>query len=319
MRYQKSIFKTEGGQPSLTGAGTLLLAYAERFVEKTVQVSLSGSDESAASVDTTTNFPVPVDHGDSLIASIAGDLDQELTIACTVAAKTAGNAPTYNVPNNATLTIPINGADQTITWLAADFPDNTVITLAQALAYFALKLTGISATDDGGSPKISTLRKGTAATIGVITGSAAVIFGFPGGVAAGTGNIANNLTGLTFTEFKTLAEAAFTGDTGVLVTAVGDDSTISTNNTGDDASIQIKASTLATKLGIDLDLHEGLTMSVTLEGTIDGDTWVELGGFTDSGFLLVPESIDQLRVVVADYTAGTITAMLGAFDPRVGA
>src|SRR5690242_16508237 len=101
MRYKTSKFKTtdESQAATLTTNGELLLDYAGRFVDKTVQVTIEGGTGTPSIVNTTVNFPVPVVNGDELTASIGGEADQTMTIACTSATKTAVNMPTYNIPN----------------------------------------------------------------------------------------------------------------------------------------------------------------------------------------------------------------------------
>lgn len=229
-----------------------------------VEVPNAGSLDTPGEVTHTTKFPIPVVNGDSLIASVGGAADQTVTIACTAASKTAAISPTYNIADGLTTIHPINGTSHTIIWAAADFVDNTAITLDEAIAYFNAKLPGIYADDNGGAPRITTDRKGTLATLGPVTGTAAALFNFTAGTTTGTGNVGDNLTGMTLAEFIGLAEAAFTSNSGVDVADQDLDevpgdvfATISTVAVGATASIQIKASTLATKMGFDLLLHAG--------------------------------------------------------------
>lgn len=239
-------------------AGTIT---AERA---SVTLQNAGTADSSGIATATIAFPIPVVNGDVLTASVGAAADQNATISCTAASKTAALSPTYNVANGLTTIHPINGVSYTITWVAVDFVDNTAITLAEALNYFNIKLPGIAADSNGGAPRITTDQQGLQASLGPVTGTAAAVFNFPGGTVNGTGNIDDNLTGMTLNEFEAIAEAAFTNSSGVTIQDLDLDNdavevfaSIVTVAVGPAASIQVKASTLATKMGFDLVLHSG--------------------------------------------------------------
>lgn len=59
-------------------------------------------------------------------------------------------------------------------------------------------------------------------------------------------------------------------------------------------------------------------MVVTVQGTIDGTNWAAIGaiGPTASGFVSVPQSVEQIRIVVSAFAAGTSSAVLGFREGR---
>jgi hypothetical protein len=61
-----------------------------------------------------------------------------------------------------------------------------------------------------------------------------------------------------------------------------------------------------------------VNMTIKLEGTIDGTNWAELAIIPANSITYVQESVAQLRVSVTNWVSGSISAVFGGFDPRVG-
>ncbi len=64
---------------------------------------------------------------------------------------------------------------------------------------------------------------------------------------------------------------------------------------------------------------QAITAMVSMEGSIDGNQWIELAQLANGeGFIVIPETIQLVRIVVTVHVAGDIRAGISGFDQRIG-
>lgn len=97
--------------------------------------------------------------------------------ACAVS---AGNTETYALSNGQTLTVKVDqGAEQTATFETADFVAIGAATAAEVAAVIDTDISGATAADEGGMPRITSDTDGTGSAIQVTGGTANTALGFP--------------------------------------------------------------------------------------------------------------------------------------------
>lgn len=217
--------------------------------------------------------PYLLQAGQKLDISVDGGGTLVATFDAARATNTAVNAPTYALADAQTLLVSINaGPVQTITFLTASFVDIANATAAEVNAVINAGLTSAFADLDGGAPRLNTDRLGTGASVEVTGGTASAAFGFPGGVVAGTGDVAD-ISAVTAAEAKIVIEADVANTT---VTDVGGQLQIdSSATTGPSSTIQVEATSDALAFGFDNAVHSGfsgaaaptLIATATSEGT----------------------------------------------------
>lgn len=99
----------------------------------------------------------------------------------------AATAETFALVDAQTLLVDVDaGGVQVVVFNAVDFDDISLATAAEVAAIIAAALTGASAADDGGAPRITSDAWGVTSSVEVTGGTAAAAFAFPGGAQAGT-------------------------------------------------------------------------------------------------------------------------------------
>lgn len=224
-------------------------------------IQTSATAPTAGTVLATGSAPFLLAPNDTIVGNVDGVGQQTATFTATAGSRTSGNTEPFALVNNQTLLVAVNGAAaQTITFLTAEFSNIAAATAAEVAAVINAKITGAQATVAAGAVVITSDRKGTSSSVEVTGGTAAAAFAFPGGAGSGTGNVAN-IEAVTFSEVKTVLEAALTNGSGVTVTDEGGGQPrISSNTTGASSSILVAAaSTADTKMGFDNATHTGTT------------------------------------------------------------
>lgn len=285
-----------------------------------VSLDTAASAASPAQVDGTIAGPWAITSGLVLTADVEGGGTQDLTFTHSPASKTSATGGTYNIPDLSTLVIPINGDDKNIIFDASFFVDNTQARADEVAAFLNQYpgFTGVNVTRVGdaatGTVKIDTDGSGTDFSIGVITGTAASLFSFPGGVVTGGGNVGNG-NAVTQAELKSLAEATFTNGSGVNVTTWGaSQPRIETVQTGNAATLAITG-TAAAVFGFPAGLFTGsdgapaptLTVKGKWIGTYANDLEIQIAAPTsgNSGeFNLIVLENDVIRETWANLVIG---------------
>lgn len=191
------------------------------------------------------------------------------TFDAAAATVTAGNAPTYALADGQTLTVIVDGGIvQTIEFLAAEVVDIAAVTLEESLAIINAKISGANANDNGGSPRISSDKRGTDSSIQVTGGTAAAAFGFPGAAVAGTGDVAD-IEAVTVAEIKAVVEADIAG---VTVNDVGGAPQFVSQTTGAASSVQAAAGAAQTAFGLSTVSAIGSTGAAVNTLTLTGKT-----------------------------------------------
>ena len=123
-----------------------------------------------------------------VITALAGNIDtidtpqagwNSVTNGAVQAAVTAGNSETYALTNGWTLTVKVDGGGtQTATFNTGDFSDIANATAAEVFAVLNTDITGQTASDDSGAPKITSDDTGTGGIIEVTGGTANAALGF---------------------------------------------------------------------------------------------------------------------------------------------
>lgn len=203
--------------------------------------------------------PFNLEPGDTLVGSVGGGGNQTATFNAAAAARTSG-AETFALVNGQDLTLTVNGgALQTIAFLTGEFVDIANATAEEVAAVINAKATGVQATVTGGGTTvtITTDRRGSSAELNITGGTANGALGFTTGAQAGTGDVAD-IDSVTVAEIKTLVEAAWTNNSGVVVTNDGGRVRITSVATGPASSVLVVASSTADdELGLDNATHSG--------------------------------------------------------------
>ena len=212
--------------------------------------------------------------GDTLVTKIDALGNATLTFAAVAAARESG-AATFNIPNNATLLVAIDGgAVQTIIFPSSSFVDNTAATAAEVAAVINAGLVGGQATVTSGGTKVTIAsdKKGLASGVNVSGGTAnAGILAYTTGNVAGTGNV-QNIAAVTAAEVASLGQAATAGSTWA---AVAGAVRVTSNITGALSKVQIiNTSTAGAKIGFDNAIHSGASgapvSTLTVDAKYDG-------------------------------------------------
>jgi hypothetical protein len=247
-------------------------ANSKSSVAGTLNLLTAATAAVAAAVLGTIVGPYALLPGDTLLVSRDALGTATSTFTATRAAVSAGNAPTYALANNQTLTLKINGGSvQTITFVTASFVAIAAATTAEVNAVINAALAGGFADVNVASPRINSTQRGSGSRVEITGGTANTALGFSTVAVAGTGNVAD-VSAITVAEIKTIVELATSG---VTVTNVGGAVRITSNTTGSSSSVQVTApSTADDELGLDNAVHLGGTgasvATLKVDGAYDG-------------------------------------------------
>lgn len=221
----------------------------------TLNVNTSALAATSGSVTSSNTGPWNLEPGDTITASVNGGGNLTATFTATAAARDSSGAWPKALVDGQTLLVSVDGAAaQTVTFLTAEFVAIGAATVAEVAAVIAAKLTGVLVSVVGGQARVTSDRRGTSSGINVTGGTANGVLAFTTGNIAGTGNV-SNIESVTFTEAKTVLEAAIAGTT---VTNVGGAAKVSSNTVGGASSILIVASSSADdEFGFDNATHTG--------------------------------------------------------------
>lgn len=264
------------------GAGELWVTRVVHYTDPTTPSSKTSAKatkmlQTAASAPTygevqgSVAEPFVLTHGNTIIVSVDGGGNLTATISAVAALRDSGNG-TFDLANNETLTVSVNGGPvQTITFVTGNFANIDAATAAEVAAVINGQLVGASASVQGSAVRITSDRKGTGSGINVTGGTANVALGFTTGNVAGSGNVAN-VDAVTAAEVKTIVEAAVAG---VTVTPTAGKVYIRTNTAGAGGSVLVvSTSTADDELGLDNATHTGLAgtavNTLQLTGKDDG-------------------------------------------------
>ena len=102
------------------------------------------------------------------------------------AALTAPNAETYDFSGGKILTLEVDGgSEQTVTFVDGDFAVPTAATAAEVSARITTDLTGATAADTGGAPRITSDLDGSGSSVEITGGDANVLLGFSTAIVKG--------------------------------------------------------------------------------------------------------------------------------------
>lgn len=123
------------------------------------------------------------------IPGFAGTIDKIVTPFAgwnAKAALTSATLETYNFSGGETLTVKVDGgAVQTVTFVVGDFAVPATATAAEVSARITTDLTGASAADAGGAPRITSDLDGSGSSIEVTGGTANALLGFATAIVKG--------------------------------------------------------------------------------------------------------------------------------------
>ncbi|MBN1771106.1 MAG: phage tail protein, partial [Deltaproteobacteria bacterium] len=192
----------------------------------------------AGSVLGTVVAPFDLEPGDTLVIVVDGGAPATATFNATPGARETGSPGPFALADGQTLLVRIDGgAVQTIVFLASEFTDIAGATPAEVAAVINAKIAGARALVTSGGTRVSVAsdRRGTASGVEVTGGTANTALGFPTGLAAGSGNVAD-IGAVTAAEVKTIVEAAIAG---VTVTDETGRVRMTSGTTGPTSSVQV--------------------------------------------------------------------------------
>jgi hypothetical protein len=216
-----------------------------------------------AYVEGTISGSWPLNPNDTMVGSVGGGGDQTATFQAAAAALENATGETYDLTDGWDLQVKIDGqaTAQVVTFHTADFVDISAATAEEVAAKINSSLLGASAitSSSGAKVTIRSDKKGLGSHVKVDGGTANGALGFSTTVADGTGNV-QDISSVTFAEVKARIEAAWTNNSGVVVTQTsGLKLHIATVATGGTASLQVRVGgTANSELGFaDYSLHNG--------------------------------------------------------------
>ncbi len=235
----------------------------------TLDLSTAAISASPATLTGSNTGPWDLEPGDTVIGVVDGGSPATATFNATAAARECATAETYALTNNWTLTVKIDGGSvQTVTFITANFVSIGAATAEEVAAVINAKLVGASATatTSGTKVTITSDKRGTGSHVEVTGGSANGALGFNTAVMNGTGNVAN-IDAVTFTEAKTVIEAAIAG---VTVTNASGAAKVSTTASGSSHTLVISAGSSADdEFGFDNATHTGADAATVATLTVD--------------------------------------------------
>ena len=247
-------------------------------------------------------FPVRLEPGQTLVASVNGAGDQTLTFTATPA-QVQNAAGTYAaVTAGHQLVAVVNGVRRTATF---DGTEASAVAFYEAIA---AQLIGCRIEIGGVTLRIRTDLMGTGASITIDPSTSPDVLaslGFTSGqTATGTGNVAN-IDAVTGTEFQTLATAAFpTATAGI---DLAGHPYLESNTTGTASTVQVKVASTAVGLGFDTTVHAG---SAAAAGTAGTFTVASDGTWSHAWRIVVSDDptdpTNRLRVQVLDAAGRTV-------------
>lgn len=224
--------------------------------------------------------------GKTLITSIDGAGNQTTTITGVAATRLCANAGTYDLANNDTLTVTLDGGDaQTITFVSGNFVDIDAATAAEVVAVINGQLVGGFAAVDGGKVRITSDRKGTGSGVNVTGGTANAAFGFTTGNVAGSGNV-SDLSAVTVAEIVAALDLVVTGAT---VSVSGGYISIVSDTSGASSSVLVQSASTAdalvgldnaTHTGTDADTLDTLQIDAKWDGTYGNELSIRIAAAT---------------------------------------
>lgn len=108
------------------------------------------------------------------------------SLSDTAGSVTSGNSETYSLSDGETLDVKVDGAAaQTATFNTGDFGDIADATAAEVAAVINTDVTGVTASDDSGSVKITSDSTGESSSVQVTGGTANSVLGFDTNVHSG--------------------------------------------------------------------------------------------------------------------------------------
>ncbi len=263
----------------------------------TFALQTTGGLASAGFIDTVNLAPFNLNPGLvggalTLVIDVDAGGDDTATILATGATSTSSSLTPGSVPAGVQLTYKVNGGPtQSATFAGTETTEQEIADAINATAI------GISWSTSGGEVTGLTDRRGTGASLNILTADANL--GLTVATTTGTGDVVD-ADAVTVAELKTRIELDVAGLT---VTALGSGAMrISSDTTGASSSIQIDATSSiegADFLNLDTALHSGSAATAEDTLTVDGK-WI--GEYSDS-----------LSVVIAAPTSGNA----GEFNMQV--
>lgn len=224
----------------------------------------------SGSVTSSNSGPWDLEPADNLSIAINGGGPAVATFNATAAARETTNAETFALANGNNITVKVDqGAVQTIAFLTAEFVAIASATAEEVAAVINAKIVGAKASVTSGGTKVTITsdKRGTGSHIEVTGGTGNGALAFATAEVNGTGNVAN-IDAVTFTEAKTIIEAAVAGCT---VTNDAGKAKISSNTTGTGSSVLVQASSTADdEFGFDNATHSGSNAGVADTLQVDG-------------------------------------------------
>lgn len=222
--------------------------------------------------------PFDLAHGDTLVVSIDGGGDQTFTFSATAASRESASG-TFDLSAANVLTLTVNGGSVlTKTFDPGEFVDDEAATAAEVVAslnaFFAANNAGaVASVTNTDKVTITTVRKGTGASLNITGGSANAQLVYTTGSTSGTGDAAN-------IDATTAAEVVAKLSTlaGGVASVVSGEVKITSSTTGLTSSVQVKASSTADdELDFDNAVHSGSDGDAEDTLQIDGKTDGEYG------------------------------------------
>jgi hypothetical protein len=241
----------------------------------TLNLATAALAASAGSITSSNTGPWDLEPGDTLQIAVDANVPGSPTTAtflATAAARESSSGP-WDFSGGKVLNVAIDGGTvQPITFTDGNFVDPAAATAAEVAAVIAAQIRGAqSFVSNTNKVTIRSDRRGTGSGVNVSGGTANVLLTFTTGNVAGTGNV-SNIDAVTFTEAKTVIEAAVTGCT---VTNVGGAAKVTSNTTGTGSKVLVAAASSADdEFGFDNATHTGgaggAVTTLTADAKYDG-------------------------------------------------
>lgn len=212
------------------------------------------------------------DHID-IVVDIAGVLQPAVQVSflATAASRETSNNQPFVLANLQTLTVKIDrGSVQTIEFLSGEFANIATATADEVADVINAKIVGAKAiVTNTTRVTIVSDKEGLDSYVEVTGGTANAGLAFNTAEVQGTGNV-DDIKQVTFTEFKTIVEAAVSS---VLVTNVANLPRITRTTTGTNSKVQVASSSTCEQVfGFDTAVHAGSNSGTLSTLTVTGKT-----------------------------------------------
>lgn len=253
-------------------------------------------------------FPVRLEPGQTLVASVNGAADLTLTFSAAPAQITGSGGTYAAVTAGHRLVMLVNGVQRVVTFSGSeaaleDFHDAIAASLLGCRVGIVGGTNIRMQTDLMGSSATLAVDAATDADVRTALGLAAVP------PATGSGNVAN-IDAVTGAEFTTLGGAAFTGTT-VGVDVAGHPF-IESGTTGISSTLQVKVASTAVGFGFDNTTHAGAASGAVTAGTFAGasdGTWLHACTLVVTDDPTDP--VNRFRVTLTDSTGAVVVDEAG--------